>query len=128
MKTIDKLIMFHMGVSDMDKSKKFYADTMGFEVTKDYGQGDRHWVSLDLPGGGTSLNLTTALENLKPGTMKLYLSTPDIQAAYRQLTAKGVKPTSQIADDLYGPGSGVKWFSLDDPDGNQLFIVQSLSV
>ena len=38
-----------------------------------------------LPGGGTSINLTTEHENMKPGTLKLYLSTPEIEAAYNQL-------------------------------------------
>ena len=31
---------------------------------------------------------------------------------------------SQIADDLYGPGSGVKAFSVEDPENNHLMIVQ----
>ena len=42
------------------------------------GPNGQRWVSMDLPGGGTSINLTTFHENMKPGTMKLYLSTPDI--------------------------------------------------
>ena len=125
MKIIDKIFMFHMAVADMDKSKEFYTDKLGFIVTNDYGQGDQHWVSLDIPGGAPSLNLTTSHENMKPGTMKLYLSTPDIKAAYEELKTKGAKPATEITDDLYGPGSGVKWFSLNDPDGNKLMIVQS---
>ena len=28
---------------------------------------------------------------MKPGSMKLYLSTPDIEAAYKELKAKGFK-------------------------------------
>jgi hypothetical protein len=47
--------------------------------------------------------------------MKLYLSTPDIEAAYQELKAKGVEPTSEIADDGWG-----KWFGMSDPDGKQL--------
>ena len=126
MSTINKLIMLQMGVKNMEQSKKFYADTLGFAVTTDYGQGDRHWVSLSFPDGGVTITLTTFLaERLKPGTMSLYVATADIQQAYDELTAKGVKPTSPITDDLYGPGSGVKWFSLTDPDGNGLMIVQS---
>jgi catechol 2,3-dioxygenase-like lactoylglutathione lyase family enzyme len=116
--------MFHMAVTDMAKAKAFYAEKLGFKVTSDYGQGDQHWVSLDAPGGGASLNLTTMHENMKPGTMKLYLSTPDIEAAYQELKAKGVK-VNEVKDDLYGPGSGVKWFGLSDPDGNKWLIVQS---
>jgi catechol 2,3-dioxygenase-like lactoylglutathione lyase family enzyme len=120
----EKILMFHMAVTDMAKAKAFYAEKLGFQVTNDYGQGDQHWVSLDAPGGGASLNLTTMHENMKPGTMKLYLSTPDIEAAYQELKAKGVK-VNEVKDDLYGPGSGVKWFDLRDPDGNKWLIVQS---
>ena len=56
--------------------------------------------------------------------MKLYVSTPDIEAAYNELKAKGVK-VNEVKDDLYGPGSGVKWFDLRDPDGNKWLIVQA---
>ena len=125
MKTFNNLVMFSMAVSDMASAKDFYAEKLGFKITTDYRQNDNNWwVSLDLPGGGTSITLTTAHENMKPGTMKLYLSTPDIQATYKQLAEKGVKLTNEISDDLYGPGSGVKWFSFDDPDGNRWFTMQ----
>jgi catechol 2,3-dioxygenase-like lactoylglutathione lyase family enzyme len=121
---VEKILMFTMAVTDMAKAKEFYADKLGFQVTSDFGQGDQHWVSLNAPGGGASLNLTTMHENMKPGTMKLYLSTPDIAAVYQELKTKGVK-VNEVKDDLYGPGSGVKWFGLRDPDGNQWLLVQS---
>lgn len=122
MKIVDKITMFHMAVNDMAKAKEFYADKLGLKVTKDYEQGDQHWVSLDAPGGGTSINLTTAHENfLKPGTMKLYFSTPDVEKSYAELKARGIKPTTEIVD---GWGAG-KLFEVSDPDGNRLLIVQS---
>ena len=49
---VEKILMFTMAITDMAKAKEFYADKLGFKVTKDYGQGDQHWVSLDAPGGG----------------------------------------------------------------------------
>ena len=110
MPTLDKLIMLSMAVNDMAKLKEFYEDTMGFKVTTHFGQGDKHWVSLELPGGGIAITLTTAYENMKPGTLKLYVSTPDIEAAYNKLSSEGA---SEVANDLYGPGSVVKWFSID---------------
>ena len=61
---------------------------------------------------------------MKPGTMTLYLSTSNIEATYNELKAKGVK-VNEIKDDLYGPGSGVKWFNLHDPDENRWLVVQS---
>ena len=126
MATTGKLIQLMMGVKNMEQSKKFYAETLGFAVTIDYGEGDRHWVSLSLPDGGVTLTLTTFLaQHLQPGTMSFYVAAPDIQRAYDDLTGKGVQPTNPISDDLYGPGSGVKWFRLADPDGNELTIVQS---
>ena len=128
MKTFDKLVMFSLAVTDMVSAKDFYADKLGFKITSDYRQNDNHWwVSLDLPGGGMTITLTTAHENMKPGTMKLYLSTPDIQATHKQLTEKGVTLSNGIKDDLYGPGSGVKWLSFNDPDGNQWIAMQPKS-
>jgi catechol 2,3-dioxygenase-like lactoylglutathione lyase family enzyme len=38
---VEKIQMFTMAVTDMAKAKEFYADKLGFQVTRDYGQGDR---------------------------------------------------------------------------------------
>jgi predicted enzyme related to lactoylglutathione lyase len=123
MKTVDKLLMLHMAVSDMDKSKAFYVDKLGFKATRDVDQKVYRLVHMELPGGGVSINLTNLNENMKPGTMKLYFGTSDIKDAYKVLTEKGVKPKNEIKDDSWG-----MWFDFDDPDGNHLFIVQSLRV
>ena len=122
--TIDKLMMFSMSVTDMPKAKAFYEDKLGLKVTSDYRKDDDHWwVSLILPEGGASITLTTVQENMKPGTMKLYFATSDVAVAHEELSAKGVK-VNGVKDDLFGPGSGVKWFNLADPDGNQVLLVQ----
>lgn len=124
MNAVYALMMFSMTVSDMPKAKAFYADRLGLKVVSDVRQDDNHWwVSLTTPGG-VSITLTTFPENMKPGAMKLYFSTPDIAGARADLVAKGEKP-GDMKDDLYGPRSGVKWFQLADPDGNQVIFVQS---
>jgi catechol 2,3-dioxygenase-like lactoylglutathione lyase family enzyme len=124
MQLVNKLAMFHMAVTNMDAAKEFYADKLGLKVTNDKAFGDKRWISLELPGGGTSINLTTEPENLKPGTMKLYLSSSDVEASYKELISKGVKPSKEIADD-WGKwdGESGKWFELSDPDGNRLLII-----
>jgi catechol 2,3-dioxygenase-like lactoylglutathione lyase family enzyme len=122
---VDKILMLQMAVTDMAKAKAFYADVLGFRVVTDYGQGDMHWVSLDPPGGGMRITLSTMHAHMQPGTMQLYLSAPEIEATYQEITARGGEPTSEIKNDLYGPGSGVKWFSLKDPDGNVWIIAES---
>ncbi len=120
----EKLLMVMVAVTDMAKAKAFYAEQLGWSVTTDYGQGDHHWVSLELPGGGATLTLLTMHGQMKPGAMTLYVSTSNIEEANNELKAKGVK-VNEVKDDLYGPGSGVKWFDLHDPDGNRWLMVQS---
>ena len=119
----ERIVMVMMAVADMAKAKAFYAEQLGCRVITDFGQGDQHWVTLEFPGGGPSLTLSTMHGNMQPGTMRLYLSTSDIEAAHRELRAKGVK-VNDVKDDLYGPGSGVKWFDLRDPDGNLWQVAQ----
>jgi catechol 2,3-dioxygenase-like lactoylglutathione lyase family enzyme len=112
----------------MRKAKEFYAEKLGLAVAQDYRQDDDNWwVKLTLPGGGASITLarssTTSNEPPKPGTLGFYLSTSDIAGAHTELSGKGANP-SEVQDDLYGPGSGVKFFQLQDPDGNQVTFAQ----
>jgi predicted enzyme related to lactoylglutathione lyase len=125
MPAVNKVMWFSMAVSDMPKAKAFYSETLGLKVASDFRKDDGHWwVSLTLPEGGASITLTTSHENMKAGTMKLYFATSDVAAAHHELRAKGAK-INEVKDDLYGPGSGVKWFNLADPDGNQVLVVQA---
>ena len=128
MTVANKLTMVSVVVSDMKRAKEFYAEKLGMEVATDYRQNDANWwVTLTLPDSGTSITLarssTTSNEPPKPGTLGFYLSTSDIAAAHKELNEKGVK-ISEIQDNLYGPGSGVKFFQLQDPDGNQVTFAQ----
>lgn len=131
MQVVDKLMMFSLAVSDMPKAKAFYADTLGLAVTTDYHQDDDNWwVTLTLPEGGVSITLaytnlvTGRHEQMKPGMMSLYFATSDLAATHQELRAKGAK-VNDIQDDLFGPGSGVKFFNLADPDGTQVHLVQA---
>lgn len=118
---VNKLSMFNLAVSDMPKAKAFYADTLGLKVTKDYRQDDQHWwVTLTSAEGGVSINLARYEEQIiKPGTVGLYFKTSDLEAAHKEISQSGVK-VNAIQDDLFGPGSGVKFFQLVDPDGIQV--------
>ena len=125
--TVNKITMISLPVSDQDRAKSFYVDKLGFSVAMDYVMGNaeageragNRWVMLIPPGGSPSITLTTWFEDLRPGVMKLTLSTSDVEAAYRELKAKSVKPNNEISDAPWG-----RWFSVDDPDGNNWLIVQ----
>jgi catechol 2,3-dioxygenase-like lactoylglutathione lyase family enzyme len=118
---VNKLTMFTLSVSDMPKAKAFYVDSLGLKVTKDYRQDDKNWwVTLTTPDGGVSINLARYGEFItKQGTVGLYFKSSDLAAAHEELSQKGVK-VNDIQDDLFGPGSGVKFFQLEDPDGTQV--------
>jgi predicted enzyme related to lactoylglutathione lyase len=122
MKIVDKITMINVLVRDMDKSKAFYMDVLGFEARPEITYGKDRWVWVTPPGGGTIIALGTAFPELKPGAiLGLFLSTPNIEEAYKQIKSKGFQPNSEIMP--YPPGG--RYFSVNDPDGNFLAIVQS---
>ena len=128
MKIANKFTMVSVVVSDMKQAKEFYAEKLGLDVATDYRRNDDNWwVTLTLPGGGASITLarssTSSNEPPKPGTVGFYLSTSDIAAAHKELNEKGVN-TGEVRDDLYGPGSGVKFLQFQDPDGNSVTFAQ----
>jgi catechol 2,3-dioxygenase-like lactoylglutathione lyase family enzyme len=118
--------MCAMNVSDMAKSKEFYAEKLGFKISTEYRQDDNNWwVTLALPEGGATLTLSRASvspESIAKGTLAVYVETSDVEAAHKELSGKVT--AEEVQDDLFGPGSGVKWFNVEDPDGTRVFFVQ----
>lgn len=124
MSIIKKLVMYSIVVKDMPKMTTFYADQLGLEVTQDYRQDENNWwITLALPEGGVSITLSLAKEGLKAESLTQYFAVKDIDAAHKDLKEKGVD-VSDVQNDLYGPGSGVKFVNLKDPEGNPVLLVQ----
>lgn len=127
MQVASKLMMCAINVADMPKAKEFYAEKLGFEISTEYRQDDNNWwVTLALPEGGATVTLSRASvspESVRPGTLTMYFETADIDAAHAELVGKDVE-ADDVQDDLFGPGSGVKWFSVKDPDGNQVMFAE----
>ena len=72
-------------VSDQERAKRFYVETLGFEVRTDapFAPGMR-WVEVAPPDAGASLTLVTWLESMPPGSLQgLVVSTDDVHATYR---------------------------------------------
>ena len=116
-------MMCSINVGDMAKSKEFYVEKLGFEIVTEYRKDDDNWwTTLALPDGGTRLTLSRssgAPEAVKAGTLTLYFEVSDIEGAHKEVAATGIK-TNGVKASLFGPGSGVKWFSAKDPDGNHV--------
>jgi hypothetical protein len=97
------------------------------KVTTDERQDDAHWwVARVLPESGVMLTLTTDHGDVKTGTIVVYVAASDITGVHLELSDKGVK-VNDVQDDLFDPGSGVMRLNLEDPDGNQVLLVQAQS-
>jgi len=114
-------------VFDMPTSIKFYCEVLGFEIVTTDGKTTPHfdWVLLRL--NGVELMLNTAYEShqrpshTEPARIAahkdigLFFGCPDVDAAYRHLSAMGVKaPEPRVAP------YGMKQLHVADPDGYEL--------
>ena len=103
-------------VSDVDRAKAFYAQTLGFTLNIDNPIGDgMRWVQLTPPGGGASVALITwNADDLPPGAIKeLYLNCDEIEGTVAALADRGVQFTQPVFDTPFG-----KFARFNDPDGN----------
>jgi catechol 2,3-dioxygenase-like lactoylglutathione lyase family enzyme len=103
-------------VSDVDKSKAFYADQLGFTVDVDVSPAEGvRIVQLTPPESYCSITLSTGIPqgDMAPGSLRgLHLVVADIEAARQELIGRGVDvaPVEDMGGVFYA------WFA--DPDGN----------
>jgi catechol 2,3-dioxygenase-like lactoylglutathione lyase family enzyme len=109
-------------VADQESAWAFYTGTLGFEVVVDatFGQGQR-WVEVAPQGAASTIALATATQARPAGVdTGIRFSTDDAAADHADLLARGVD-----ADPELTRWPGVPpMFTLRDPDGNQLVIVE----
>ena len=110
-----KLELVPLPVSDVDRSKAFYADTIGFVLDHDVRPGNgMRIVQLTPPGSACSIAFGTGMgTSPEECTVKgLHLVVDDIAAAREELLARGAD-SGEIRDM-----GGVKFAFFSDPDGN----------
>lgn len=110
-------------VADQDRAVAFYTGTLGFETVRDvpFGPGQR-WIEVAPAGGGTTIALPPLGEATVGIDTGIRLTTDDATADHEALKANGVEVDSEI---LRFPGVP-PMFSLRDPDGNRLYIVERM--
>jgi catechol 2,3-dioxygenase-like lactoylglutathione lyase family enzyme len=109
-------------VGDQDRAKAFYVDQLGFEEVSDaaYGEGMR-WVEVRPAGSPTSFTLVTWFPDMPAGSLQgLVLETPNVQAAYSELLARGVHFTHEPKTEFWGT-----FTTFSDPDGNGFVLAQA---
>ncbi len=124
-----KLEVVVLPVSDVDRSKRFY-EGLGWRLDGDF-PGPNNWrvVQFTPPGSPCSIHIGRGITPAAPGSAKnLYLVVSDIEAARRELNAKGASVGETFHFNGFGtppvPGpepSGRTYgtyATFSDPDGN----------
>lgn len=130
-----KLELVVVPVSDVDRSKAFYEDAMGFRLDVDHRAGDAfRVVQLSPPGSACSIAIGVGITEVAPGTTRgLHLVVTDIEAARSELVGRGVEVSEPFHFGAEGRAEGLHpdradygtFLSLADPDGN-MWLVQEV--
>lgn len=110
-------------VQDQDRAKRFYVDTLGFDLGADQAGlgGIGRWIEVAPRGARTSFMLADATgwnKQDRVGTSAdVTLRCDDARALHAELKAKGV-PVTEPQTQRFGT-----FIDITDPDGHQLRVV-----
>ena len=105
-----KLEVIVIPVSDVDRAKEFYAN-LGWRQDAEFGSGDDYRViQFTPPGSGASVIFGKNVTAAAPGSAQgLYLVVSDLEAARKDLLARGVK----VSEVFHGAAD--KYIGSDEP-------------
>jgi catechol 2,3-dioxygenase-like lactoylglutathione lyase family enzyme len=104
-------------VSDQERAKLFYRDTVGFELIREepmpQGPPGGKWIQLAPQGCKTTIALVTWFDTMRPGGLQgVMLNVTDIDRDHKDLSARGLTLT-EIQEAPWG-----RFAMFKDPDGN----------
>jgi catechol 2,3-dioxygenase-like lactoylglutathione lyase family enzyme len=110
-------------VSETDRAKDFYANTLGFRVDIDVQLSPTlRFVQLTPPGSNCSIHIGEGMSPMPPGSLKgLILVVDDAAAAKAELEEKGIQ-LSDIEEQSWG-----RHVYFSDPDGNSWTLQESFA-
>ncbi|WP_426989851.1 VOC family protein [Pseudarthrobacter sp. Y6] len=113
-----RLEVVQVPVADVDRSKSFYTEKLGFVLDHDVEHiPGMRVVQLTPPGSAASIVIGTGMTSMTPGSLDgLQLVVPDIGAVRAELVRRGAD-VSEIQDM-----GGVQFSYFADPDGNRWVI------
>ena len=113
-----RLEVVQVPVADVDKSRSFYTEKLGFILDHDVEHiPGMRVVQLTPPGSAASIVIGTGMTSMTPGSLEgLQLVVPDIGAVRAELVRRGAD-ISEIQDM-----GGVEFAYFADPDGNRWVI------
>ena len=120
--TVSNIGVTMFTVADQDAAIAFYTEKLGFELRSDtrFGEHDEmRWVEVAPPGSKARLALNPPMGG-EPGGSGIGVETPDVLGEHARLSAVG--GIDLDPEPMVTPGAPLM-FSLRDPDGNHIFVV-----
>jgi catechol 2,3-dioxygenase-like lactoylglutathione lyase family enzyme len=113
-----RLEVVQVPVADVDRSKSFYMEKLGFVLDHDVEHiPGMRVVQLTPPGSAASIVIGTGMTSMTPGSLEgLQLVVPDMGAARAELLSRGAD-ISEVQEM-----GGVQFAYFGDPDGNRWVI------
>jgi catechol 2,3-dioxygenase-like lactoylglutathione lyase family enzyme len=124
-------------VSDVDRAKEFYT-RLGWRLDDDIVNGnDFRVVQFTPPGSGSSVSFGKGITAAAPGCFRGGLIVSDIEAAHKELVARGINASEVFHGSPFSPAGRISgpdperqsygsYVSFEDPDGNA-WIVQEVT-
>jgi catechol 2,3-dioxygenase-like lactoylglutathione lyase family enzyme len=103
-----------MPVSDVDRSRAFYGDRLGWPVDHDQTVDENiRFVQVTPPGSACSIAFGRGLTESEPGSLRaIQVVVASADEALAELTSRGVEADG-VDDQPWG-----RFVTFDDPDGN----------
>jgi catechol 2,3-dioxygenase-like lactoylglutathione lyase family enzyme len=123
-------------VLDVDRAKQFYTK-LGWRLDDDVVMGDDfRVVQFTPPGSASSISFGKGVTAARPGSFGGGLIVSDIEAAHKELVARGIKASEVFHGSPFSPAGRISgpdperqsyrsYVSFEDPDGNA-WIVQEV--
>jgi len=120
--TVSNLGVAMFTVADQDAALAFYTQKLGYEVRADvsFGEGANRWLEVAPPGSTARLALNPPMQG-EPGGSAIGVETPDVRAEHERLKGLGVDVDAEM---MSGPDIPTM-FSVRDPDGNYVWVVEN---
>ena len=124
-------------VSNVDRAKEFYT-RLGWQLDDDIVAGDDfRVVQLTPPGSGSSISFGKGITPAQPGSFRGGLIVSDIEAAHKELVARGINASDVFHGSPFSPAGRISgpdperqsyhsYVAFEDPDGNA-WIVQEVT-
>ena len=128
-----KLEVQLLPVSDVDRAKAFYT-RLGWRLDADVVVGkDFRLVQFTPPGSASSVSFGKGLTTTAPGSIRGGLIVSDIEAAHKDLAARGIGASEVFHGSPFNPVGRISgpdpkrqsyesYVSFEDPDGNMWIV------